>query len=135
MIKRCHHESCKAYRWYGAKGVKVCDAWRAFVEFREWAESSGYHEGLTIDRERSDRDYCPENCHWRTMSANSSRAQDVFRKWTVTAFGETKSVEGWLKDPRCLVKKASTLRNRIIRGLTGIEVLTKPVKPRKGRKV
>lgn len=29
MIHRCHTESCKSYRYYGARGITVCEAWRS----------------------------------------------------------------------------------------------------------
>jgi hypothetical protein len=28
MIQRCYDVNCKAYEWYGARGIKVCDSWK-----------------------------------------------------------------------------------------------------------
>lgn len=28
MVARCHVESDKSYKWYGARGISVCDEWR-----------------------------------------------------------------------------------------------------------
>lgn len=75
MHNRCEKPQEPAYRWYGAKGVKVCDEWTTFEPFYAWAISNGYQEGLTIDRIDPDGDYCPENCRWITRSENSRRAR------------------------------------------------------------
>lgn len=35
MIKRCYDEKCPAYKWYGAKGISVCERWHRFDNFLE----------------------------------------------------------------------------------------------------
>lgn len=72
MIKRCYNKNNKDYRWYGAKGIKICDEWLKNPSlFEEWALNNGYEENLTIDRENENKDYCPENCRWITGNDNS----------------------------------------------------------------
>lgn len=72
MKKRCYDESVESYRWYGAKGIKVCDEWMDDPsKFEEWALANGYKDELTIDRIEEDKDYCPENCRWITKIHNS----------------------------------------------------------------
>jgi hypothetical protein len=34
---RCFYFKHKNYKNYGARGIKVCDAWLDFTIFREWA--------------------------------------------------------------------------------------------------
>jgi hypothetical protein len=75
MKTRCENPNSTAYKWYGAKGVKVCPEWKDFAVFRDWAMSHGYKKGLTIDRIDPDGDYCPDNCRWITRSENSKRVQ------------------------------------------------------------
>lgn len=70
--RRCYNPKDKAYRWYGAKGIKVCDEWIQNPEFfEEWALDNGYQEGLTIDRKDESKDYSPDNCRWITLSDNA----------------------------------------------------------------
>ena len=80
MRSRCENKNTKGYRWYGAKGVKVCDEWKSFSSFQKWAEESGYKKGLTIDRIDPESDYCPENCEWVTRSENSKRMNEHRKK-------------------------------------------------------
>lgn len=35
MIRRCYDETSKAYKWYGAKGIFVCDRWHRLDYFVE----------------------------------------------------------------------------------------------------
>lgn len=83
MIDRCEDASIASYKWYGAKGIRVCDQWRKFpIKFIDWALANGWkpckkmprNEILTIDRIDSSKDYCPENCQWITLSENSKKA-------------------------------------------------------------
>lgn len=72
MLDRCYNSKEKNYRWYGAKGVKVCGEWiQNPKSFEEWALDNGYKEGLTIDRIDESKDYSPENCRWITNEDNA----------------------------------------------------------------
>ncbi len=73
MHNRCERKSTKEFRWYGAKGVRLCDDWKEFQPFYDWAMSNGYRHGLTIDRINPDGDYEPSNCRWITRQENSKR--------------------------------------------------------------
>ena len=74
MRQRCNNPRRDAYKLYGGKGVKICDAWGEYAVFKEWAMSNGYADNLCIDRINPNGDYCPENCRWITASENTARA-------------------------------------------------------------
>lgn len=108
MLKRCLDAKCQAFAWYGGRGIAVCQEWRnSFEIFETWAVSHGYMQGLTLDRIDNDGHYCPENCQFATyeQQANNRRNSRL-----VTAFGETKTIGRWAKDPRCAVGAAGLHR-------------------------
>jgi hypothetical protein len=73
MHRRCTNPNADNYKWYGAKGIRVCPEWVTFEAFQQWAVANGYAKGLELDRENSDKDYCPGNCRWITKKANIRR--------------------------------------------------------------
>lgn len=77
MKQRCYNPKNQRYRWYGAKGITICDEWMAedgVFRFMEWALNNGYEEHLTIDRINEKGPYSPNNCRWITLNENASRA-------------------------------------------------------------
>jgi hypothetical protein len=83
MIERCEKSNCKSYKWYGAKGIKVCEEWKMFpTKFITWSLNNGYIHGLTIDRIDSSKDYCPENCQWISRRENAKKS--AVERWNLT---------------------------------------------------
>lgn len=60
--------------YYGGKGIRVCEEWQDFRQFRRWAKACGYEPHLTIERRDSMRNYEPSNCEWITREENSRRS-------------------------------------------------------------
>ena len=72
--QRCLNPNCKAYKYYGGKGITICDEWlKSYQAFKFWALLSGYKEGLTIDRINHKGNYEPANCQWITQSDNARK--------------------------------------------------------------
>ena len=83
MKRRCYVENDQDYKWYGAKGIKICDEWLYNPKsFENWALANGYDDNLTIDRKKEDEDYCPENCQW-VLPVDNSRHKSTTRTITV----------------------------------------------------
>lgn len=79
MRMRCENKNSQRFKYYGAKGIKICEAWSNFMPFYNWAIANGWRKGLSIDRLDSDKDYSPDNCEWITISENSRRMNDSRR--------------------------------------------------------
>ena len=77
MKNRCRNPKDRHWKWYGAKGISICDEWMQFEPFREWALSNGYAENLVIDRKDSSNGYSPDNCQWITQSENATKANNL----------------------------------------------------------
>lgn len=77
MKQRCYNKKNQHFRWYGAKGIKICDEWlgeKGLYNFMEWSLNNGYEENLSIDRIDSQGPYSPINCQWITLSQNAKKA-------------------------------------------------------------
>lgn len=63
--QRCLNKKSKTYKWYGAKGIDICDEWKNdYKTFCIWAEQNGYRKGLTLDRIDPNKGYSPDNCRF-----------------------------------------------------------------------
>ena len=80
MHERCERKDHPNYKNYGGRGIYVCDDWKEYLKFKEWALSHGYENGLSLDRIDNDSPYCPENCRFVTIKqqANNRRTNKFF---------------------------------------------------------
>lgn len=67
------HERCrdKKSKYYGGRGLTICEAWSKFEAFRDWALRNGYDDALSIDRIDTNGNYYPKNCRWATHVVQS----------------------------------------------------------------
>src|SRR5256885_7280327 len=66
MINRCHNPKADNFRFYGAKGISVCDRWRYSLE--NFVHDMGPQpDGMTLDRFPDKKgNYEPGNVRWAT---------------------------------------------------------------------
>lgn len=109
--QRCCNPKQKVYKWYGTKGIKVCEEWKNdFIAFEKWSIENGYAENLTIDRIDNKGNYEPNNCRWvdfKTQSRNKSNTILIAHN------GKTQCLKDWCNE---LGKSYPTIQNRIQNG-------------------
>lgn len=88
--RRCYNPNAVDYKYYGGRGIMVCDEWRlSYKCFQEWALSAGYLDSLSIDRKDVNGNYEPSNCRWSTHKIQMNNFR---RNRKITVDGVTMNV-------------------------------------------
>ena len=135
MKQRCNNPKVRVYKYYGGRGIKVCEEWEhSFTAFKEWAAAHGYADNLEIDRKDNDKGYSPNNCRWISKKDNLRNRRSYAksnRRGIININGESKTMKEWANISGI---SFGTLRHRYYRqGLRGADLI-KPIEPGKTRK-
>lgn len=106
MRQRCNNFKHRSFHLYGGRGIKICDEWKIFELFFEWAMANGYKEGLSIDRIENNGNYEPSNCRWVTQSVQVNNQR---RNAKINYKGKEQTLAEWSKE---LNLNYYTLRSR-----------------------
>lgn len=80
MISRCYNIKDKKYHQYGAKGVKVCDKWLYFSNFKKWFDENYRYDlveqgiKIALDKDlmsNNSKIYSPQTCMFLPEKINS----------------------------------------------------------------
>ena len=97
MIERCTNPKHVGYKYYGARGIKVCARWRR--SFSAFLEDMGLKPRPTrrynIDRKNTDGDYTPLNCRWATTRKNRLNQRPYDNRARCLKGWETRRANGW----------------------------------------
>ncbi len=80
--RRCENPADKSWRYYGARGVRMCAQWRSDpAAFVSWALERGWtpENRLCVSRRGDAGDYAPENCELVPLAQNG--AAMIARLW------------------------------------------------------
>lgn len=109
--QRCYDHKNKRYKYYGERGIKMCDEWlHDFEAFYKWATNNGYKDNLQIDRIDVDGNYEPNNCRWTNIKMQQ---RNKTNNRLVTINGVTKCLSEWCD---ILNLKYGTISMRLRRG-------------------
>lgn len=118
MIQRCSNPKNDSYHLYGEKGIYVCEGWKDFATFRNWATENGYADNLSIDRIDNSKGYSPDNCRWATPQEQTDNRDCTIN---VSYNGKTQTIKRWAEETGIAYKK---LLWRINNGWTIEKTLT-----------
>lgn len=127
MKQRCNCPTCKVYKYYGGRGIKMSDEWvekdKGFINFYNWSLKNGYKDNLTIDRIDVNGNYEPSNCRWVDMyfQANNKRNNrliayngitDTLANWS-KKYNINSRILGWRIRNGWDIEKALTLKPKV----------------------
>lgn len=113
MIERVTLDNYINSNRYKARNIKVCDEWKDYFTFKEWALKNGYQDNLQIDRIDNNGNYEPNNCRFVTNIENANNREITFY---VTYEGKKWPLLQLLRHLNIPQIHHSTIRARIKRG-------------------
>lgn len=78
MIERTTDPRHIAWRYYGGRGIRVCERWLKFENFL--TDMGPRPAGTTLDRKDTNGHYEPGNCRWATKSEQQRNKRPFSRK-------------------------------------------------------
>ena len=121
MKTRCYNPNTYGYRWYGAKGITVCDEW--LHDYLQFLEDMGeIKDDMSLDRIDNTKGYSPDNC--RIIPA-IEQTQNSSRVNFITYKGVTQSLTKWANQLGISRSTLSARLNKlgwsVDRALAGVE--------------
>lgn len=120
MKERCYYPVHRAYKYYGSRGIVVCEEWKnSFAQFFADMGKAPTRQH-SVDRIDNNGNYCKENCRWATsIEQNQNRRDNRF----VVLLGERHTISYWA---RRTGKKDRVIGNRLSEGWSPLEAICVP---------
>lgn len=125
MHERCTLDKVKNGHRYKQRGISVCDDWKSFKSFRDWAFKNGYDDTKQIDRIDNNKGYFPENCRFVTNIENVNNREVTFY---VDYYGEKKSFTLLMRELKIPETHWAAIRGRIARGWKHTKAILTPIR-------
>lgn len=123
MKQRCRNPNCQIFKYYGGRGIKVCERW--IQSFQNFLDDMGPRpaKGYQLDRIDNDGNYEPGNVRWVSNKVQSrNKRSNVF---IPMPNGESMCVNDAAK---ILGISSRGLGQRVQAGLTGDALIAPPMR-------
>jgi len=134
IIQRVSNPKSPVYKHYGGRGITICEEWKSFIDFYNWAINNGYSKELEIDRINGDGNYDPSNCRWVDKSTNRGnvpqRQRNKKPNWGILKIRDKYTIQIWDKSTKKLKRfgvfdseiDAMNVRDKYLKGLVDPKV-------------
>ncbi|CAB4223446.1 hypothetical protein UFOVP1670_55 [uncultured Caudovirales phage] len=122
MLQRCQNPKSPVYKFYGARGIAVCERWQQFEGF--YADMGDPPDGLSLERKENNGGYNKANCRWATKIDQANNTRSNHR---LTHNGMTLTIAQW---SRQLGFKRGVIASRLVMGWDITRTLSTTPAPR-----
>jgi hypothetical protein len=95
MIHRCYDPDSPSFKYYGARGITICDRWRNSVH--DFIADMGNRPSMqhSLDRIDNTVGYEPGNCRWATtIQQCNNRSSNVYLQFD----GRRQTIANWARE-------------------------------------
>lgn len=105
---RCYNPKSRVFKYYGARGIKMCPQWKnSFINFLK--DMKDYPKEMSIDRINNDGNYEKNNCRWITQKYQTRNS-----RWT--KLSEKKASEIKILNNKGISRKELAKKYRVVIG-------------------
>ena len=122
IVQRCTNPNNHRYRWYGARGIKICSRWRDDYAAFLFDVGRRPNASATLGRIDNSRGYEPGNVRWESWTDQQNNRRD---NHTIVFQGVTHTLNEWA---RITGIKRSTIWKRLRIGWSPEDTLTTPIR-------
>lgn len=125
MRERCNRPTHPMFKYYGGKGISVCERWNSFADFL--ADMGRKPSRVdTIDRINGSGNYEPANCRWATPLEQNLNRPNVYK---ITIGDRTESLRVWCEENGITLGAAYQRMSKV--GMSPEEAVTRPMDTRR----